>query len=430
MTKSNLPIHSKEFRRRRGLNWFSLGLMYAAFYMGRYNLAVANDTLRTTFGWTKEQIGLVVTAGLIVYGLSVLLNGPLADRGGGRKAILFGAVGTFAANILFGGGIFVRLLGYFVLVYAVNMYFQSFGALSVVKVNAAWFNIRERGTFAGVFGAMIQLGKYLAYGVGGFIIVRLPWQWAFWIPAIVLALVFVLNYFVVRDKPEELGFPRVDDVLEGEEDGEKPSFAFIFKRIFGSPTLWIIAGAMMCTGLIRHTLEQWGPSYFVEVLKVTKDSLVYQVAFVGQIITAIFGAMALGYISDKYFQSRRGPVTAFGYLGQMILLLIFALVHPSPWGAAVLLMLIFFFVNGCHGLLAGTASMDFGGRKAAASAAGLLDGCQYLVGSVVGVGMGWLLDKVGWDVWAWSIMPIALIGAILMATRWNVLPARASAATH
>jgi ABC-type antimicrobial peptide transport system permease subunit len=36
-----------------------------------------------------------------------------------------------------------------------NMYFQSFGAVSIVKVNAPWFHVRERGLLGGVFGLVI-----------------------------------------------------------------------------------------------------------------------------------------------------------------------------------------------------------------------------------------------------------------------------------
>ena len=45
------------------------------------------------------------------------------------------------------------------------MYFQSFGAVSIVKVNAAWFHVRERGTFGGIFGVLISLGLYLAFAI-------------------------------------------------------------------------------------------------------------------------------------------------------------------------------------------------------------------------------------------------------------------------
>lgn len=417
--------HPPGFRARRFWNWFPLGLMYASFYMGRYNLSVANPHIREEYGWTKDQFGWIVSAGLIIYGLAVLLNGPLADRIGGRKAILLGAVGTTALNAVFGllGLNFMfPYVAIFAVAYAVNMYFQTFGALSVVKVNAAWFHISERGTFAGIFGGMIQFGRVLAYGIGGFIVANMHWRWAFWVPAVVLAAVFVMNYFLVRDTPEELGYPRVDDVLKVEQDGEKPSVSFIIKEIFANPTLWIIAGAMMCTGLIRHTIEQWGPSYFKEVHHIAEDTLVYQFCFNGTVVVGILGALVMGHISDRFFQSRRGPVTSLAYFAQAVLLVLFAVVKPGPWAAAVILIVLYFFLNGCHGLLAGTASMDFGGRKAAATAAGLLDGAQYLIGSLVGVGMGKLLEVLGWDAWAWSIAPVAVVGGFLMATRWNVLP--------
>ncbi len=71
------------FRARRAMNWVSLGLLYAAYYMARYNITIANPILRETFGWSKEQIGMIVAAGFWTYGLSVFFNGPLADRIGG-----------------------------------------------------------------------------------------------------------------------------------------------------------------------------------------------------------------------------------------------------------------------------------------------------------------------------------------------------------
>ena len=416
-------VYPPGFRTRRFLNWFPLGLMYAAYYMGRYNLTVANPYICSELGWTKAEFGVVISACLIVYGLSVLLNGPMADRIGGRKAILIGAVGAFFFNLVFGAGVFTRFITYFILVGMVQYYFQTFGALSVVKVNAAWFHISERGFFAGLFGAMIQLGRFLAVGLGGFIVAALPWQWVFWIPAAVIAGNFVLSYFLVRDTPEDLGYPRVDDKLAHEDvKEEKPSIGSLLRVLFSSPTLVVIAMSMMCTGVIRHSIEQWGPAYFKEVQGVAMNSFVYQFAFIGQIISAILGALVMGTVSDRFFQSRRGPVTAISYVVQAVLLLIFGALKPGPWGAAIILIIVYFFLNGCHGLLAGTASMDFGGRRAAASAAGMLDGAQYLAGSTVGVGMGALLDTYGWQIWSYAVIPLGLIAGVLMATRWRTLP--------
>jgi OPA family glycerol-3-phosphate transporter-like MFS transporter len=82
-----------------------------------------------------------------------------------------------------------------------------------------------------------------------------------------------------------------------------------------------------------------------------------------------------------------------------------------------------------HSMLSGTASMDFGGKRAAATAAGMFDGMQYIGGSFAGYGVGVLLDLYGWDVWAPSMIGFAAIGGILMLTLWNARP-RVNAAGH
>src|SRR5205807_3153673 len=141
--------------------------------------------------------------------LSVIFNGPLADRFGGRRAILFAALGTAAVNagvrLQFLNGWTAKILVGMCLLYAVNQYFQSFGALSVVKVNTPWFHVRERGTFGGIFGCMIQSGYMLALGVGGLIVDRLDVSWVFFIPAVVMSFVWFFNYVVVRESPGHAG---------------------------------------------------------------------------------------------------------------------------------------------------------------------------------------------------------------------------------
>ena len=58
------------------------------------------------------------------------------------------------------------------------------------------------------------------------------------------------------------------------------------------------------------------------------------------------------------------------------------------------------WIFGVHGMLSGTASMDFGGTKGAATVTGLLDGVQYLASGLTGFGLGYFpgplrLGRVG-----------------------------------
>ena len=70
-------------------------------------------------------------------------------------------------------------------------------------------------------------------------------------------------------------------------------------------------------------------------------------------------------------------------------------------------------------MLSGTASMDFGGTKAAATVAGTLDGIQYVASGLTGFLLGAGLDKFGWSAWTYMIVPFSLIGAIMMLRVWN-----------
>ncbi len=103
--------HSHPFRRRRFMNWFPLGLTYATMYMGRYNFNVVKNDIGALYHLDKAQMGLIATFGFWTYGLSVMINGPLADRIGGRKAILIGALGAAALNLAVGPDVLQRMDG-------------------------------------------------------------------------------------------------------------------------------------------------------------------------------------------------------------------------------------------------------------------------------------------------------------------------------
>jgi OPA family glycerol-3-phosphate transporter-like MFS transporter len=424
----------QRFRARRVQNWVFLGLMYAMFYMARYNLSVADPYLLKAFGWTKEDLGILKSAGLITYGISVFLNGPLADRIGGKRSILIGAAGSAASNVVFallgshlasgGGGRPAAVALAFVS--ASNYYFQSFGALSIVKINAAWFNVRERGSFAGIFGIMIQLGRLLPFAIGAQLLAHLPWPSVFLVPAGSLVLLFGLNYFLIEDSPAKAGLGEYDTGDESIEDAARPAtLAFVLRKVFATPVAWVIAGASFCTGIVRQgILDQWSVLYFKEVHNLAPNAAIVQLLQAWMIpIVSIIAGLAAGFVSDRVFGARRGPVICIAFAGQTVALLLLGQVQ-SALAAALVLALLQLFINAGHSLIGGAASMDFGGRKAAATAAGLFDGMQYVAGSVVGYGMGRLLQRHGWGIWPYAVLPFAVIGAGLAASLWNTLPKR------
>jgi OPA family glycerol-3-phosphate transporter-like MFS transporter len=95
-------------------------------------------------------------------------------------------------------------------------------------------------------------------------------------------------------------------------------------------------------------------------------------------------------------------------------------------------------VIGVHGMLSGTASMDFGGAKNAGIAVGIIDGFVYLGTGVMSLTYAIVLPKVeldsagkivgaatdpaNWQAWPIAMIPPALVGFLLALRLWNAKP--------
>ena len=428
----NKVKHTKEFRQRRALNWLVLGLTYSAMYMGRYNLSFANLALSTKYGWDKTQVGAIITTALSIYGFSAILNGPIADRLGGRRAMLIGSVGTVVFNFLFGLGAYFEFLGrgplllaYFAGVWGLCSSFQSYSALALIKVNAGWFHISERGIFSAIFGSMIQMGRALIFVIGGWIVATYDWQWVFFAPAVIVGIMSFLTFKFVRNGPDEVGLPALDVEDASSGDTQPVTVGYVLKKVFTNPVMFAIAAAEFCTGFVRHGFEQWFPRYMQEYQKLPLESGVFQKGALAVVLAGVAGAFCAGFLSDLVFKGRRTPVAFVGYVIQIGCFLVI-------WAAPSITMVILAFVVNSfsisivHSMLSGTASMDFGGKKAAATAAGLFDGMQYVGGSFVGLGMGYMLEHLGWTAWGPSMIGFSLVGAVIMAFLWNARPGKSA----
>ncbi len=452
-------VHSASFKKRRILNWLPLGLTYAFLYMGRYNLKISKFAFEEIQGadgsplMGNADFGLIFMWGTVVYGFSFLINGPLTDRLGGRFSILTGAAGSMVMNALMGlasysllhqgpahGFLAANFVVVFSAMYAVNMYFQSFGAVAIVKVNAPWFHVRERGVFGAIFGVLISLGIYFAFGLGDIILKSMGLVWVFFMPAVLLAIFWVVDYFVVRNTPGEAG---QEDFSTGDassgDDGPQLGARTVFKLMLRNPIILTIAGVEFCSGFLRQAIMQWFRTFAKQTdgLLGLKSSFVYDHWGLLLCAAGITGGVMAGLISDHLFQSRRGPVAGFLY-GAMLagsILLVFTYQTPLV-GWLVLIMSM--AVIGVHGMLSGTASMDFGGTKNVGIAVGIIDGFVYLGTAVMsltyaiilpqeqldsaGKIVGAATDPANWRPWPLAMVVISLLGLILASRLSHAKP--------
>ena len=450
--------HTRAFLRRRTLNWVPLGLTYAFLYMARYNMTV----LKNVAGINQKDFGNIDFWGSLVYGVAFLVNGPLADRFGGRRTILLAAGGALGANALIGalwltGTIDKDSTVALTLLFVLNMYFQSFGAVSIVKVNASWFHLRERGTFGGIFGILISLGLYFAFdwgsriaghGCAGCGVKGAPppsvaeWQslaWLFLVPAGILAVFWVASYLFVHDTPADAGL--VDFDVEDASSGApalRESSVQVIVRMLRNPIILTIALIELCSGFLRQGILKWSNDFARGVG--AADVYVFKHWGMVSCIAGITGGIFAGVISDHLFRSRRVPVVTVLYLimfaGALVLVPLLGMPIALSWVIAFMAMAII----GVHGMLSGVASQDFGGRLHTGVAVGLIDGFVYLGGALqdqVYGGYGHLLPEKGteaaklassWTAWPIAMIPVAAIGLVLALRIWKArVPARSVA---
>ncbi|MDI1319783.1 MAG: MFS transporter, partial [bacterium] len=458
----NNPMkHGPWFLSRRFINWFPLGMSYSFLYMGRYNLTVAKNALDTLM--SNKDFGMIFGIGTGVYAFSFLVNGPLVDKIGGKKGILIAVLGAAVANTAMGvivwlvvtGRTNIPLFWPLSALYALNMYFQSYGAVSIIKVKANWFHVRERGVFGAIFGTLISFGVYFAFDWGQAIVdmtkvsaqaipnglSRLLRDWfvpagstidatwaVFFIPAIILAIWAILDFWLIKETPEMAGFPYLDthDASSGHMH-EEYSTMDLLKKVFLNPLMLLLGGVELTAGVLRNGIMQWYPIFGKQVPQIGAEW------FRGNwglllCMFGIVGGFAGGLISDKFFQSRRGPPAAIFCAFMLLMASVMAMnLFALPVLVALSALMIVAAVTGVHSLMSGTAAADFGGRKATATCSGIVDGCVYLGSTIQSFAVGFLTDPSfryhSWQWWPIFLIPFALAGGIIAWRIWNELPA-------
>ena len=427
--------YPRGFRPRRGLNWFIIGLLYASYYMCRYNFRFATPGMIAEFGFSKSQITDILAAWSIAYGTGQLINGLFTDRIGGKAAMLIGAAGTITANLIFGFASFTGTLSTFALIWLMNGYMQSFGAPGMIKMNAAWFNRTERGTFAGIFGFMIQMGQFAinnlapvilaGFTIGLWVVAKGDWHWLFRIPPLIVGVVAILLILFVKETPELAGYSNVVEHEPGTEGNVRVSLKKSFTTIFTHPLVWFYALAYACTGAVRNSSDQLMVLYFHDQLKLNledKPSAVFWTVNLMPLV-AVIGSFSAGIISDKFFRGHRSPVAMTLYFIEAFVILVAAVVialgvvGPTPIGIFVgclFLILVALTANSTHAIVGTAAPMDIGGRKMAGFASGVIDSFQYYGTAVALPITGRLIERYGWGIWYPTMASFGVIGGCAM----------------
>jgi OPA family sugar phosphate sensor protein UhpC-like MFS transporter len=143
------------------------------------------------------------------------------------------------------------------------------------------------------------------------------------------------------------------------------------------------------------------------------------------------GTLAGGYLSDRVFHARRMPAAVIALFGLAGLMAVFPHLPKTRLAVGLGFFVIGFLIYIPDSLVSGTAAIDFGTRRGASTASGIINGCGS-IGQTFGVTIpGWADYFVakGGDIWnsifLWLAIGLVMAGLLLLPL-WNRTPSSAS----
>ena len=322
--------------------FWMMWITYAAFYLGRVNLSVAMPGIMSEFGFTKTNMGIVLSALFMMYAIGQFINGQLGDKLNSRRIIAIGLFLSGLLNIFFGliGGV----IGLMAVIWGLNGYVQSMGWGPTIKAMANWFPGKRQGTVSGRLGTSYIIGGALSWLLAGSVIEFAGWRGTFWIPGVIM-IAFAVHWYVrARNAPEEIGLPSVEDQEKGISVGEVRKdehigFKETLRITLTNPYVWFAAFALFGLNIVRYGFLGWAPTYMFEEQGASISTAAYKaIAFP---IAGGLGAIFAGWASDKIFKGRKAPIA----LIMLVLLAVFCYLYRVVPGYSWVISLILFLIT-------------------------------------------------------------------------------------
>jgi OPA family sugar phosphate sensor protein UhpC-like MFS transporter len=375
----------RQFHYHRRNIIVAITLCYGLGYVCRLALNVVKKPLMDTGVFTPEDMGIIGSMLLYGYALGKFSNGFLADYSNVKR---FFAAGLFLSAMLNFGMSLSSVLWVSAALWALNGWFQGFGAPACVVALANWFSNHERGRYYGIWSTAHSIGEGLTYLGIAFLIalppkgLGLPWQFGFWIPAAICVGAAWIAWRFLQDRPQTLGLPSVAE-WKGEVVASTVATshhaASIWKdqlKVLAIPSIWVIALASSTMYITRYAINSWGNVYLQEIRGF--DLFDANLFIFLNTAAGILGCVAYGYMSDKLFSARRPPTNLIFGLMELLPLIVVFYGPANSFVLAAALIVYGFGLSGILASLGGLFAIDIAPKKVAGAAMGFIGIFSYI----------------------------------------------------
>ncbi|MFL2482443.1 MAG: MFS transporter [Gammaproteobacteria bacterium] len=362
------------YKKHRIRVMLAITLGYGFIYTCRLGLSIVKKPLIDAGIFSIEELGMIGAALFYGYASGKFINGFLSDYFPPR---IFFSLSIFLAAII---NIFMGISTYLwlaVTLWAFNGFFQGMAAPASVVTITNWFSYSERGRCYGIWNASHSIGEGITFYVIAAIVVAYGWQWGYITPGILCIGVSAWAYSFLKNAPTTIGLPDIDTWKNEKSENltEKSTWA-TQKIMFGIKAIWIVALSSALMYITRYAINSWGILYLQEA----RNYSLTEAAFFMSINTlaGIFGSIAYGFVSDKFFDARRPPANLiFAVIEIAALIMIFF--GPSNEIVQIIAFAMYgATLSGLMASLGGLFAVDIAPKGATGAAMGFVGVFSYL----------------------------------------------------
>lgn len=378
---------------------------YCASYLGRINYTAALTAIVADGVFSKSHAGFIGTVYFFCYGAGQIFSGILGDRVSPYKMVGTGLVGTVCANILMplcSGSYIVMSV-----VWGLNGIVQSMLWTPILYIISNILPEEQRRRACLYIAASFPVGSLLSYVISAGAIKFASWHFAFFIPAGIIACIFVFWCLAAGKTSKILGRREKKTLPVQENTGAKVSLGKLF--IVSGAT--VICVGILVQGMLKDGVTSWVPTLIKEKYNVSASFSVLLSAILP--IINLSGAWFATKLYEGLFKLNETAAAASCFALTLIPLTGILFVGHYPIALCVIFFALFTtLITAINHLVITLIPVRFAKYGCASTVGGIFNSCTYIGSAISTYGFGAVSEKFGWTA---TVIFWIILGAIGVA---------------
>ena len=383
-----------------------LFLLYLFDYLDRYVIVALYPFLKTDFGLTDAQCGLLMSGLVWTQVIVALPVGLLLDRWSRKKSIgimsILWGIASLAGAVTTGFGQLLTTRC------VVGVGEAGYGA-GGTSIMSGIFKPNLRARMLGFWQAAVPLGTALGVMLGGLIATKYGWRSAIGIVAIPGILVAIMFFWVKDYKTVALTKSETKDDLPA---AKKMSFADSIKELFRARSLIFVNIAFPLCMFGTSAVTTWLPSYFIRFggMDVARASVTASIVT----MMAVVGTPLGGYLTDVWVRKQMRARMLLPGVTTIATAILAAVAFMTTGTVQFIILLIWGLLALMYlpGMMAVTQDVVHPGLRSMSRSVNVF--IQGIIGaSLAPLVIGAISDAYGLDKAMWVVAPVVLVGGIL-----------------